>query len=135
MRIRYYAVLLAYARRPITFDDPEHEIVYSRHFVSLGVSRLEFKQLVAFALVRNVREGTVLIEKGNEVTSLSIVTSGLLSVFDSGAAVAGAGPALAGGEGADDDVHQDLLLNEIGPGEFVEGPEWATRECVGAAVL
>lgn len=45
---------VAWSRRPIQFDRDEHEIIYAELFGPVGVSRLNFKNLINEGLIRYV---------------------------------------------------------------------------------
>ena len=64
---------LAWQRRPIKFDREEHEIVYAQVFEPVGISRLNFKLLIANSLLRTLRAGSTFIEAGNEATNLTLI--------------------------------------------------------------
>lgn len=104
----YYAVALAYARRPIKFARPEHDAVYDELFAPLGFSRLDFKELASQGLLRTLHAGSTFIEAGNAAQNLTVVHKGVLELLS-----------------APKDGSPPEVIGHIGAFQFVESPQWA----------
>ena len=99
---------LVWQRRPIKFDREEHEIVYAEVFEPVGISRLNFKSLIANSLLRTLRAGSTFIEAGNEATNLTLVYSGTMSIYS-----------------APKDGRPSERVGTVSKMQFVESPQWA----------
>lgn len=99
---------LAWQRRPIKFDREEHEIVYAEVFEPVGISRLNFKSLIANSLIRTLRAGSTFIEAGNEATNLTLIYSGTMGIHS-----------------APKDGRPSERVGSVSKMQFVESPQWA----------
>eukprot|EP00457_Paulinella_chromatophora_P010569 gb/GEZN01010677.1/.p1 GENE.gb/GEZN01010677.1/~~gb/GEZN01010677.1/.p1 ORF type:complete len:366 (-),score=41.50 gb/GEZN01010677.1/:73-1170(-) len=95
-----HAISLMWEKRFVEFS-PELEQVYSNVFRDF-MSRADFARLADLALSRTEKQGVVIKQRGDLVTSLCILVSGRIEVLNS-----------AG-----------IKVNEYHSNEFLEAPEW-----------
>ena len=105
----YMVTRLIYSRRPIAFDQAYHEEIYTRLFRSVGVSRLNFRELVNQGLHRRLTSGSTVYEEGNEAHNLTLLLKGVVRIERRG-----------------------QPINFVAPYEFLESPEWASRSSAAA---
>lgn len=78
----YYIVSICWKRRYIEFE-PEWEKIYVKVFEPIGVTRSTFETLQSKGLIRWERQGTIMHDIGDSVTSLCILVKGTVELYDS----------------------------------------------------
>jgi hypothetical protein len=107
----YRAAELIWQRRPIQFELPEHEEIYTNVFGPVGIGRLQFKQFVEQGLLRKLREGSTFLEAGNDATNLTLVYRGSFSIISH-----------------PKDGRPSERVGRVRPMQFVESPQWANMQ-------
>lgn len=107
----YRAAEVAWSRRPIKFDCPEHETLYDELFGPVGIGRLKFRMLMEQGLLRKIKRGTTYLEAGNEASNLTLIYSGTMDIISS-----------------PKDGRPPEKVGAVERMQFVESPQWANMQ-------